>query len=268
MGVGFVAVLCAFGTLAAPALAKKVHTKPPRVLGKFVANFPSGKAINESSPVTDKGIGSVERIELAEGAITIGDERCKKIKSSGSVNWERSDTIIQVIKFQGCKGTTDVGTSKNVKEQLKLPNFKIAFEFHSNGFAESGEGETSSVNIQKTSVFVKASKGSPCTIEIPAQTIPVKATKKPENEFEAASYETEEIPAKIKKFPKGFQEKLDIEMEFKKVIANVLPSALCSVGPGFKNNKGIINAELEEITIKNGNLGFRDKEEVEAEEGA
>ena len=263
--LGLVASMCVFGTLASPALAKKSHVHP-RILGKFVANYPNKKPISESSPAMAKGVGSEELIELAEGALTIGNEKCKKISSAGGVDSERSDTIYQRITFVGCFAKTIVGTSKHVTEEVKLPKFSIALEFHSNGFVETGENENSSVEIKHSSVFIKPRKGSACTIVIPAQTIPVKAIKKPENEFEAASYETEQIPAKIKKFPTGFEEELDITMEFKKVQTEVEGTEHCHVGAGFKGNNGVFDAEIEELKIKNGNLGFRDKEEVEAEE--
>jgi hypothetical protein len=264
MILGLAALVCAFGTLASPALAKKkAH---PQVLGKFVASYPSGRPISESWPTVARGVGDEELIELAEGALTIGPERCEKISSVGGIDWERSDTLYQRIAFTGCWGTTYVGTAKHIFEEVKIPKFVLAMEFHSNGFGETGEGEASMVHIDPTSVFIKPGKGASCTIVIPAQTIPVKAIKKPESEFEAASYETEDEPAKIKRFPSGFQEELDISMEFKKVVTEVEGSEHCHVGPHFKGSNGIIEAELEEVKIKKGNLGFRDKEEVEAEE--
>lgn len=271
IGAGLIATLCAFCTAAAPALAvshKKTHTKPPKVLGKFVANYPSGKKINETNKAFDKGIGSVEVLKLADGAINVVS--CKKVKSAGGINWERSDTIFQLVSFDGCRAKSYFGESP-FTEVLKIPNFKIGFEFHSNGFVETGGGESTSVHVDKTSVIIKGPKGSQCEVELPAQTLPVKATKKPENEFEAATYETEEHPAKIKKFPAGFQEELDIYTELKKVVANVkkLTPSCVDKSPGkYKNNTGEIEIELEEVRIKNGNLGFRDKAEVEAEEKA
>lgn len=268
IGVGLIAALCAFCTVAAPALAvthKKTHTKPPKVLGKFVANYPSGKKINETSKAFDKGIGSVETLKLGDGGIEV--ESCKKVKGQGGVDWERSDTLFELVSFTGCKVRTRFGEAAHAKG-VKIPNFKIAFEFHSNGFVETGGGEATSVHINKTAVYIKGPKGSPCTVELPSQTVPLKATKKPENEFEAATYETEKHPAKIKKFPAGFEEELDLYTEMNKVVSKIKKSADCPVEPKYKNNTGVIEIELEELKIKNGNLGFRDKAEVEAEEKA
>jgi hypothetical protein len=109
---------------------------------------------------------------------------------------------------------------------------------------------------------------------IPSQVIPIRAESKPENEFEAAFYETEHETVfskkALEKFPSGFQEKLDIEMEFNKVrtIEQPLPGCryngtLNSEGfAEFKN--GILDAEIEEITIKNGNVGFEAPKPPEA----
>lgn len=268
IALGLAAAACAFGILVSPALAKKTHTKPPRVLGKFVANYPNHKAITETSPAMVKGVGSEELIELGEGAVTIGNEKCQKVRSAGEVDAERSDTLYERVTFAKCAGRANVGTAKHVFEKIKIPKFSIAFEFHSNGFVEGGEGENTSVHISPTSVSFATRKDSPCTIVIPAQDLPAKAARKPENEFEATSYETEQVPAKIKKFPTGFEEQLDITMEFHKVHTEIHATPGCEPEPGFDGKKGIIDAELEELKIRNGNLGFRDKQEVEEEEKA
>ncbi|HYM55837.1 MAG TPA: hypothetical protein VES97_10770, partial [Solirubrobacteraceae bacterium] len=157
-------------------------------------------------------------------------------------------------------------------EEVKLKSFAIDFEFHSNKAAVIGEGE-GEIKIKKDSTLsIPVGKGA-CTVVIPEQTIPEKAERKPELEYEAASYTTEFEPAKIKKFPSGFQEKLNIEMEFKKVESWVKPAPGCAPGgvvnevpetPGFGYvvyGNGTMELELEEITIKNGNVGFEPKKE-------
>ena len=266
IGIGLVVVaLCAVGAVASPSFAithKKTHTKPAKVLGKFVANYPHGPKITETSKAVDTGIGEVETLQLGDSAIDV--ETCKKVKSGGGVDSERSDTLFELVTFIGCKVRTQFGEHAHAKG-VKIPNFKIAFEFHSNGFVETGGGESTSVHISKTTVFIKGPKGIPCQVELPAQTVPVKATKKPENEFEAATYETEKHPAKIKKFPAGFQEEIDLFTEMEKVVSHIKKSPNCPVEPKYKDNTGVIEIELEEVKIKKGNLGFRDKAEVEAE---
>jgi hypothetical protein len=264
--LGLAVAACAFSTLAAPALARR--GRPKALFGDFIASFPNGTPISPSSPATATGIGSVERINIAEGAVNIGNEKCKKIKSTGKVESEKSETFTQVITFTGCTGLTNVGTADNVFEEVRIPKFMIAMEYHANGAVEVGGEEAPTANILHTNIVIQTAKHAHCVVEIPSQSTPFKALKKPENEFEAGAYGTEPAafhPQKMKKFPKGFQEELDITMEFEKVVANVIPSPTCFVGAGFKDKKGFIEAEIEEVKIKNGNLGFETKAEVEAE---
>jgi hypothetical protein len=264
--LGLVVAVCAFGTLAAPALAR--HGRPKALFGDFIASFPNGTPISSSDPATATGIGFVELIDIAEGAILIQEEKCKKIRSTGKVDSEKSERFTQEIKFSGCSGVTNVGTAGSVLEEVRIPTFTIAMEFHANGAAEVGGEEAPTATIAHTTIFIRTSKRAACTVEIPSQSTPFKALRKPENEFEAGAYGTEPAilhPEKMKKFPKGFQEELDITMEFEKVVARVIPSPTCFVGAGFKANKGIIEAEIEEVKIKQGNLGFETKAEVEAE---
>jgi len=264
--LGLAAAVCAFGTLATPALAR--HGRPKALFGDFIASFPNGTPISPSSPATATGIGSEEKIKLANGSVSIGNEGCKKIRSTGKVDSEKSETFTQSITFSGCTGTAFVGENEEALEPVTVPRFTIAMEFHANGAVEVGGEEAPTATIAHTSVLFRTRKGGQCTIDVPSQSTPFKAIKKPENEFEAGAYGTEPAafhPQKMKKFPKGFQEELDVTMEFEKVTAQLIPGPKCFVGSARKDNKGIIEAEIEEVKIKRGNLGFETKAEVEAE---
>jgi hypothetical protein len=260
--------------LAAPALAKQ---KAPAVFGKFTASFPLHPgAISPATPATANGIGEVTEISLAGGALTIR-ECTKELKSTGKVESESSETFLQKITFSHCNAQLKLEKSGFIGKQ-RIPTFSLGLEFHSNKSAVLGQAEESEVKVvTPSSVSVKIGK-FPCTVVIPSQTIPIKAEKKPEREYEAATYETEMEPAKIKKFPSGFQEKLDIEMEFSKVVSYLMPNPPgCEAEPGTPvdeevgspyfgdagYSKGIMDLELEEITIKQGNVGFAPKKEEE-----
>jgi hypothetical protein len=270
-------VVCAFGVLAAPALAKK--QKAPAVFGKFTANIPgSPGAITPATPVTANGIGEVTEIDLAGGALTITECR-KELKSTGKVEEERSETFFQNITFSHCYAQIKLEKSGFIGRQ-KVPTFKLGLEFHSNHSAVLGEGNETETRVTTPSnISIKVGK-FPCTVIIPSQTLPGKAERQPELEYEAATYETEYAPAPVKKFPSGFQEKLDIEMEFNKVQSYLVPNPPgCEAEPGtsvdeeegspYKGDthydKGHIDLELEEITIKHGNLGFEPKKEEPTE---
>lgn len=300
--IGFAAAVFAFAALAAPALAKKEHTKVQ--FGKFIASIP-GKTISEAEPATANGHGSSfaesngapsggilegpsgPGIELAGGALTIS--KCTRdLASTGKVISEKSETFLQNVTFKNCYAQSYTGKNKEIISETKLPTFTIALEFHSNGSAVAGESEAGEVRIRENSTVVipVPSKKAPCKVTIPAQTIPEKAVNKPEREYESAFYETEhetvEGKKKLEEFPRGFYEMLDIETEFTKVEAWIKPGEHCvsvngeegafdkeAGSPGFGYDvytKGNFDIELEEIEIKHGNLGWEEKSEVEKEE--
>jgi hypothetical protein len=271
--LGAAVLLCVFGTVAAPAFAKKA--KPPVVFGKFTASFPSGKPISPTEEATAKGHGELDVLNLANGALRI--EECYDVKSSGMVDEESSEGFFQNVTFKHCYAT--VTLNPGFTEKLKLPSFTLAMEFRSNKSVELGEGAENELEIVRPStVSIPVGKKSPCRVTIPAQTAPKKAEGKPEKEYGAAGYETEMEVANKKKFPSGIQERLDIGMEFSKLEAWVKPNEHCVYGAGEEGSydsnpetpgygyvvytDGALEAELEEITIKNGDLGFEPKPEV------
>jgi hypothetical protein len=288
--IGCAISVFAFAAMAAPALAKK--EAPKAQFGKFIASLP-GSTISEATPATASGHGEVLEgprgpgIELAGGALIIS--KCTKaLSGTGKVVSEKSETFLQKVTFKNCYAQSYTGKNKEIISETKLGAFTLAFEFHSNQSAVIGESEASEVKIKENSTVVipVPSKKSACKVTIPAQTIPTKAATKPEREYEAAFYATEkefvEGKKKLERFPRGFQEKLDVETEFSKVETWIKPGEHCIYTKGEEGNfdkeegtpafgyvvyaKGILDIEIEEITIKNGNIGFETKAEVEAEE--
>jgi hypothetical protein len=270
--LGLAVLLCVFGTVAAPAFAKKA--KPPVVFGKFIASYPGGKAISPTEEATAKGHGELDSLNLANGALRI--EECEDVKSTGAVDEESSEGFFQKVTFKHC--LAQVSLNKGITEYLKVPPFTLALEFRSNKSVELGEGAENELEIVRPStVSVPVGKKSPCRVTIPAQTAPKKAEGKPGKEYGAAGYETEMEAASTKKFPSGIQEKLDIGMEFSKLEAWVKPNEHCVYSAGEEGafdstpgtpaygyvvySGGTLEAELEEITIKNGDLGFEPKPE-------
>lgn len=268
--VGIVAaVMCVFGAFAAgPAFAKE---KKAPVFGKFTANIPGG-TISPEHPATATGTGEIDELNLAGGALLI-TECAKEAKSTGSVVSESAETFFQNVTFKKCFAKVTIGKS-GLTSRMKVPTFHLAMEFHSNHSAVIGEGEEENLKIVKpSSVTVKIGKTT-CSVVIPAQTVPVKAAKKPEKEYEAAGYETTIFPVskrQLSKFPNG-QEELYIEWEFKQLESLVKPNENCTYKGGKLDNtpetpnfgyvvynEGVFEGELEEIAIKNGNVGFEPK---------
>jgi hypothetical protein len=275
--VGLMVAVCACGALAGSALANK-H-KAHMIFGKFRADYPLGPAISPTSPALATGEGEMSELDLAGGGLLI--HACKKVTATASVTEEKAENFISDTKFKHCIGRVSDNGNGFVKNE-KVSNFSIRMEFHSNHSVKVGAEEEGEVVIKPTHVTVDlGSKKNACVISLPEQTVTAKAALKPEKEYETASYETEMEPAKLKKFPAGFQEKLDIEWEFEKIVSWEKPSPGCDFvggGNGTKDNtpetpaygqivyqKGTFEAEIEEFSIKNGNLGFESKAEVEAE---
>jgi hypothetical protein len=275
--MGFAAVVCAFGVLTATASAKKPVKEV--TFGKFTASI-EGQTISPSTPAGTKAKGAVVEgevpgVALAGSGLVI--EACP-LKAKGQVDSESSETLLQVVSFDKCKGEAFFGENKKQIEKYKVPNFSIAIEFHSNKSGVIGESESSEVKIvsKSTIVIPVRSKHIGCEVTIPEQTIPTRAVTRPAAEYESAYYETEDEAVEGKKglerFPSGFQEKLNVETEFSKVETWVKPSESCEYIEGEEGaydntvgtpaygyvvySRGILNLELEDITIKNGNIGF------------
>jgi hypothetical protein len=249
MIVGLVAAVCAFGALSAPAFAK---IEEPKEHGKFKAT------------VTGKAKGHGEAGEMKIGPYTFPTGCTKELKSKGEVAAGESETFYQTVQFKNCISKRNLGGG--IEEPVPV-GFTLGMEFKSNGTAEFGEPGT--VTIKQASVKFKGRK-SFCEVTIPTQTIPRKAEKKPEEEFEAFSYSTEKekLTAKgaIKKYGE-FRERLDIEWEFRKLLASVKITPDCTYNKGeegkFNEETGEVDfgtgrmeGELEEITLKGGNLSF------------
>ena len=243
MILGLAVVVCALGALTAPAFAKAEA---------FVANA-SGST---------KGHG--EAGEMAIGPYKFPNGCEKELKSKGNVVAGESETFFQEVKFNKCIAKRKVGGG--IEEPVSV-SFTLGLEFHANGFAETGEG--AGVKITPATVKFKGKK-SYCEVNIPAQFIPGQAEKKPEKGYEAFSYTTEIEKlegSQAKKFGE-FRERLAIEWEFKGLNANVPVTETCEYKNGEEGGKfnpvtkevefggGKMEGELEEITLKTGNLKF------------
>jgi hypothetical protein len=205
-------------------------------------------------------------------------EECIDVRSSGKVDEESSEHLFQEVSFKHCYSYVHLGGKKSgLMGRFKVKTFKLAMEFRSNKSVELGEGAENELEIVRPSTVTIRTKGVPCKVTIPRQVLPSKEVSKTEKEYGVAGYETEISPAKMKKFPSGFQEKLDIVVEYGKMTAWVKPNENCLYGPGeegsYDSNPetpaygyvvyggGMLEAELEEIEIKNGDLGFEPKPE-------
>jgi hypothetical protein len=227
--------VCAFGALAAPALA--VKEKP--VFGKFKA----------STAGTVRGIGEAGEMALGPYKFTSCE---KELHSVGTVVMGESETFFQEVKFSKCETSRQIGGGL---EEPVTATFALGMEFHSNG----------SLKIGPSAVTFQATK-SMCEVTIPPQWVPAAAeTKGEERSFEATTYSTEKEKLEgepAKKFGE-FRERLNITWELKGITTTVKLSPSCMYHGSHLNEAGEaefsggkMEGELEEVTLQGGNISF------------
>ncbi|MGO9321240.1 MAG: hypothetical protein ACLQBY_10630 [Solirubrobacteraceae bacterium] len=285
--LGFVAVVCAFGALAATAFARA--PRPKHFYGEFTASA-VGKTFSKAEPGLTKGTGKLEELKLAQLTIT-----CEKpLVTKGEVVSARSTEyfVEMSLKKSKCRAVRTEGhTVEEPKMKFGPP---LDIEYHSAGFAGVGGGGEPGAEITKeTSVSFKVAGGI-CVVSIPPQLVPAKAEKKPEPtepysaaEFSRTSEEVEGGKKKKELFPAnpltgllaGEQEYIEIEDVFTKIRTTEQVTEHCyEQGTSKKTEKeiqeeeertkkpdvieygkGSLKAEFEE-KLTGGDLGFTTEE--------
>jgi hypothetical protein len=197
--LGLMAAVCAVAFSATAALAHQ-----------FTASI-ANKTLSEATPGKIKG-GSVGTQAFKFGPIHI---TCESASNKGLIAAEASQTLKIVARYHNCATSIKVGAEPGtLKTRFLAP---IEYSFHANGFAETGTGgeEEGSMEIGSGEAELKIS-GIKCLIDWPAQTVPMKAVAKPEEQYSAALFSNEEVASThLKAFPTGFQHELQISTEFK-----------------------------------------------------
>jgi hypothetical protein len=268
--IGVTVAACALAVFAAPSFAA---AKPKAFFGEFTASI-FGQEISPAHKAVTKGHGSVSTLRIGPLEITCEPAKGEGLNAKGEVEHERSPNFTTTVKFSGCFTKVKFGKG-GTEERIKVSFGKgLKMEFHANGSGALGNPSGEVAILETVPVQIKVA-GRKCHLFVPAQTVPVQAEKNPEKEFEAASYGTETEPVEpheAKKYPSGFKERLDIEWEMKKIRSYVpVEPGKCEYdkgtegkfepeGGGLPNRveftNGLFEAELEEIEIKGGELGF------------
>jgi hypothetical protein len=247
---GLAVAVCVLAVSSAPAMAHQ-----------FVANK-TGKSIGkgyEEIPV-EKGVApEFEPARMQEWRLGAFRILCYKATGMGEVTETASETFTTTTKYSKCgwypqKNTLHVGAS--------FSKTGITVIYHANGYTEAvgnGEGEEyefKKAEVLESAAYIKVSSTKLCKIVIPAQTIPVRAIKHPEEEFSSAVFSNIETPAtNMKLFPSGFQKRMVISNEFKKILFKYAgEETQCTTAPEFEklseegggSNTGVYKGQLEE----------------------
>ena len=200
LSLGLVSAVCAFAIAATPALA---HEFTASKTGKT-----SGKALTE------------QKFKFGPFKIT-----CEKVKDKGTVAVGSSPTVATALRFSECTDEVKFGSKPaHVPVHFLTP---LAIEYHANGFVETGSeleefegaavlaGGEAEIKVY-TGVLPGEHEKSRCNILWPEQTLPLKAIRKPEAEYSAATFSNVTSPESVnKKFPDGLQHSITVANSFK-----------------------------------------------------
>jgi hypothetical protein len=250
--MGIAVAVVALALSASPAFAK---VKEKHFFGEFTASI-TGQTISPEMPAVAKGQGSVTAFKIAGTTV-----ECGGLSGLSEVTEERSTSLKMSLSFKKCSHADKSGeVVSHPRVIFKKP---LVLKFHANGSARV-------VTIEENEAELKI-RPNTCKYHIPEQEIPLGAEKNPEKEYEAAEYATEEEPittkSGLKKFPSGIRERLNVTMAFKHIATNFKPTgSMCEYVQGEEDKfnpvtkevetSSKLEAELEEITLKNGSIGF------------
>jgi hypothetical protein len=257
--IGLVAMATALAVAAVPAWAIKEKPKVPT--GNFIASV-NGQTISPEHPVTAKSNSEGEVEEFKFGGIPV---TCAGLSSVSKVEAETSPDLNMELKFKKCGYPIKAG------EITRTMPFKFKHNLHLELHA-NGSAKILKVAEDETEVKIPPFK---CHVTIPAQEIPLSAEGK-EGEFETVEYstETETVEGgKLKKFPRGFYELLEVEfvkmkgLKFEyKPEAGAREAEKCGYVKGeegkFNPETGMVEGRwrfegfVEEIKIPGGSIGF------------
>lgn len=123
---------------------------------------------------------------------TITCERAGSVRS-GNVMSLPSETLYVSVKYSDCTipaGSLHKHERKPIAVRFTSP---VDLEYHANGFVESGAGSESKSEIKNAGAVELSLRSAKCVISWAPQTTPSQALQNPMEEFDAATFEHEEI---------------------------------------------------------------------------
>ncbi len=232
-----VLAVAAIALAATPALARKAVTPNPH---KFTG----------SESVEPRFTGETQEFALKPFTIT-----CEKAKSSSSgvTPTFPSKTLTAVIKYSSCEASATLDKAEyELTAKFKTP---VTLNYHANGAVEIGSGGTvKEGKLEGAGAIEIGLKGAvKCTISIPAGTYPAGELKKPESEFEAATFTNQEETIEKGK-TSVVVKKLEISNALTKV-PYALEGEFCEALPKTEYRAGTYTGSLV-ASIKKGDIGW------------
>jgi hypothetical protein len=223
-----VATLCAFAVAVTPAMAHD-----------FTGT--TGK--------TSKAKGQGEQ-EFKFGVFKILCENSSG--RGGGLKESPQKTFFLTVTYSHCSTEAHIGGEPFfLKTRFKTP---VSYEYHANGFVESGSESIENVTLSGGAVEMKVA-GLKCIIDWEAQTIPIKAESKPEGEYSSATFTNIAEPTAVnKKFPDGFKHKVSISNALK-TMAYEYEEGACEEFEKTEGKNGQYKGDLL-AEINAGNLEF------------
>ena len=247
---GLAVAVCVLAVSSAPAMAHQfVASKTGKTAGRGFEEI-----------IVEKGVApEFEPARMQEFRLGAFKILCYKAVGVGEVTETASQTFTTTTKYSKC-GWYPQKNSLHVAASFSKTGITVIY--HANGYTEAvgnGEGEEyefKKAEVLESAAFIKISATKLCKIVIPAQTIPVRAIKFPNEEYSSAVYGNTEVEAtNLKLFPSGMQKRIVIANEFKKMKFKYAgEETQCTTAPEFEKlaeengggASGVYKGSLEE----------------------
>jgi len=240
-------------SLLAPALAASalaIAATPALAHRAAVAAAPHAFTGSEQLEVRASASGAQT---FTFGPFAVTCEKAKSVTGHGTAMWP-SQTLAVEMKYSGCSAVAMLHGMGELKLKAKFLT-PLTLNYHSNGFVEAGaEGTVVDGKLEGAHEAEIALSGAfKCTIDVEPGTFPARAIKKPEEQFEAATYKVEE--EKIEKGKKvGVQDKLAITTALSKM-AYEFEGEFCEALSKTEGKSGSYSGALL-AELPKANLGF------------
>jgi hypothetical protein len=213
--------------------------------------------VEPPNPHTFVGSASVPPTITGEGEFALKPFNivCEKVKStsSGLTPTFPSTTFTAIVKYSGCEAEGTVARAEyELKAKVPTP---VTYNFHANGVVEFGSGGTVTNGKLEGAGPVEIDVSGPfkCTISIAPGTYPTKSLKKPEAQYETATFLPEEETVEKHKTPEVVK-KLAISTALTK-LPYELGGEFCEALPKTEYASGTSSSSLL-AQIKNGDISW------------